>query len=425
MTEAFLHYLWQFQYFDKKDLVTSDGETLRILKPGFYNTHAGPDFSQAKLTIGVLDWMGSVEIHVKASEWTQHKHQQDQAYDTVVLHVVWKNDKDILRSDGTRIPTLELQHRVEEKLLLNYTKLVQQSASIPCADSLHQVSSILKLSSLERALTQRLETKATSILATLKKNNNDWEETVYQVLGRNFGFKVNSDAFQQLTEVIPYKTILKHADKLYQVEALLFGMAGLLDASKEEYIMLLRKEYTLLSTKYDLAKKSLNKSQWRFLRLRPANFPTLRLAQFASLLSQRKHLFSQLIACESIQELQQLLSATQSSYWQQHYQIGKQSKKAIPSLGEEAITNIIINTVAPLLAAYSLQKDETLWMDRAVEFLSKLPAENNAITREWASLQWKASSAFDSQGLIELKNNFCTKRLCLSCSIGANLVRSL
>lgn len=425
MTEAFLHYLWQFQYFDKKDLATSDGEALQIRTPGFYNTHAGPDFSQAKLTIGVLDWMGSVEIHVKASEWTQHKHQQDQAYDTVVLHVVWKNDRDILRSDGTRIPTLELQHRVEEKLLLNYTKLVQQSAPIPCADSLHQVSSILKLSSLERALTQRLETKATSILATLKKNNSNWEETVYQVLGRNFGFKVNSDAFQQLTEVIPYKTILKHADKLYQIEALLFGMAGLLDASKEEYIMLLRKEYTLLSTKYDLAKKSLNKSQWRFLRLRPANFPTLRLAQFASFLSQHKHLFSQLIACESIQELRQLLSATQSSYWQQHYQIGKQSKKAIPPLGEEAITNIIINTVAPLLAAYSLQKDETLWMDRAVEFLSKLPAENNAITREWANLQWKASSAFDSQGLIELKNNFCAKRLCLSCSIGANLIRSL
>ena len=425
MTEAFLHYIWQFQYFDKKHLATSHGEAVTIRTPGFYNTHAGPDFAQANLTIGELEWVGSVEIHVKASEWIQHKHQQDKAYDTVVLHVVWKNDKVILRSDGTPVPTLELVHRVEEKLLINYNKLVQQAAPIPCADSLHQVTPILKLSSLERALMQRLEVKASVILATLKKNNNDWEETVYQTLGKNFGFKINSETFQQLTEVIPYKIILKHADKLHQVEALLFGTAGLLDTSKEEYITLLRKEYSLLSSKYGITKKSLNKSQWRFLRLRPANFPTIRLAQFASLLSQRKHHFSQLIACESIQELRQLFSVTQSQYWQQHYQIGKQSKKLIPSLGEEAITNIIINSAAPLLAAYSLHKGETLWMDRAVDFLSKLPAENNTITREWASLHWKASNAFDSQGLIELKNNFCAKRLCLSCTIGANLVRSL
>lgn len=425
MTEAFLHYIWQFQYFDKKNLTTTDGELLHVLKTGFYNTHAGPDFANAKLRIGDLEWVGHVEIHVKASEWVQHKHQHDKAYDTVVLHVVWKNDKPILRNDGTTVPTLELNHRIEEKLLLNYTKLIQQSAPIPCADSLHQVTPILKLSALERALTQRLEIKATGILARLKKNNNDWEETLYQALGQNFGFKVNSEAFQQLTEVVPYKTLLKHADKPVQLEALLFGMAGLLDNTKDEYTTLLRKEYSLLSTKYGLTKKCLSKTQWRFLRLRPANFPTLRIAQFASLLSQKKNLFSQLISCESIKELRQLLTANQSLYWHQHYQFGKQSKKPIGQLGDDAIDTIIINTVAPLLAAYSLQKNETLWMDRALEFLSRLPAEKNAITREWDSLQWKASSAFDSQALIELKNNFCAKRLCLSCSVGANLIRSL
>jgi hypothetical protein len=425
VTEAFLHYIWQFQYFDKKNLTTTNEEVLHILKTGFYNTHAGPDFTNAKLRLGNLEWVGNVEIHVKSSEWTQHKHQHDKAYDNVVLHVVWKNDKDILRSDGTTIPTLELSHRIEEKLLLNYKKLVQHTAPIPCADSLPQVSPILKLSALERALTQRLETKAMALLATLKKNNNDWEETLYQVLGKNFGFKVNSEAFQQLTEVIPYRILLKHADKPVQIEALLFGTAGLLDNTKDEYTTLLRKEYSLLSTKYSLVKKSLSKSQWRFLRLRPANFPTIRIAQFASLLSQQKHLFSQLISCESIKELRQLLTVTQSVYWQQHYQFGKPSNKVIGALGDDAIENIVINTVAPLLAAYSLHKNEQLWMDRALDFLAHLPAESNAIIREWASLHWKASSAFDSQALIELKNNFCSKRLCLSCSVGANLVRSL
>lgn len=425
MTEAFLHYIWQFQYFDKKNLATIDGETLHILKTGFYNTHAGPDFTNAKLRLGNLEWVGNVEIHVKSSEWIQHKHQYDKAYDNVVLHVVWKNDKNILRSDGTTVPTLELSHRIEEKLLLNYKKLVQQTAPIPCADSLQHVSSILKLSTLERALTQRLEAKAMTLLATLKKNNNDWEETLYQALGKNFGFKVNAEAFQQLTEAIPYKTLLKHADKPVQIEALLFGAAGLIDNTKDEYTALLRKEYSLLSSKYSLAKKNLSKTQWRFLRLRPANFPTIRIAQFASLLSQQKNIFSRLISCESIKELRQLLTTTQSLYWQKHYQFGKKSAKVIGILGDDAIDNIIINTVAPLLAAYSLHKNEQLWMDRALDFLSHLPAENNVITREWASLHWKASSAFDSQALIELKNNFCTKRLCLSCSVGANLVRSL
>lgn len=425
MTEGFLHYIWQFQYFDKKNLSTTDGEPLHILKTGFYNTHAGPDFTNAKLSLGKLEWVGNVEIHVKSSEWVQHKHQHDKAYDNVVLHVVWKNDKNILRSDGTTIPTLELSHRIEEKLLLNYKKLVQHTAPIPCADSLQHITPILKLSTLERALTQRLEAKALILLAALKRNNNDWEETLYQALGKNFGFKVNSEAFLQLTEVIPYKTLLKHADKPLQLEALLFGMAGLFDNTKDEHTTLLRKEFSLLSTKYSLAKKTLSKTQWRFLRLRPANFPTIRIAQFASLLSQQKNIFSQLLSCESIKELRQVLSATQSVYWQQHYQFGKKSKKAIGHLGDDAIDNIIINTVAPLLAAYSLHKNEPLWMDRALEFLSHLPAEKNAITREWESLQWKVASAFDSQALIELKNNFCAKRLCLNCSIGANLVRSL
>lgn len=425
MTEAFLHYIWQHQYFNKQNLLTSGGESVSILKTGFHNTNAGPDFSQAKIKIENLEWVGHVEIHVQASEWVQHNHQIDKAYDSVVLHVVWKNDTLILRSDGTPVPTLELQNRIDPKLLLNYKRLINHPASIPCADSIAKVNELQKLSTLERALTERLETKATNILAALKKNNNDWEETFYQTLGKNFGFKINSDAFQKLTTSIPYKTILKHADKLVQVEALLLGTAGLLEKSKDdEYIKQLHQEYTLLNAKYELGKKEIHKSQWRYLRLRPANFPTLRIAQFAAMLSSRKNIFSTLLAAESAKEVKQLFDVSQSPYWQSHYHFSKTAKKTVPDLGEAAIENIIINTVVPTLAAYSMQKNESLWMDRAVDFLLNIAPENNVIIREWDRLKWRAVNAFDSQALIELKNNFCNKRRCLSCTIGSSLVQA-
>ncbi len=425
MTEAFLHYIWQFQYFDKKELTTTVGEELSIFKTGFYNTDAGPDFSQAKIKIGTLEWNGHVEIHVHASDWVQHRHQADRAYDTVVLHVVWKNDKPVLRSDGTQVPTVELKNRIAESLLLSYKKLFQHPAPIPCAESFPKISTITKLAALDRALAQRLETKSNLILNLLKKNNNDWEQTCYQLLSKNFGFKVNADAFLCLSEAVPYKLILKHTDKVHQVEALLVGTAGLLQKEEEEYTTLLQKEYKLLSAKYDLTKKQLHKAQWRFLRLRPANFPTIRIAQFAALLVRQKNIFSTLLAAESIQELKQLFDVVQSAYWQEHYVFGKKSKKPVAGLGESAIENIIINTVSPLLAAYSLQKDEPLWMERSLDFLTKVKPENNSIIRSWAELNWKAASAFDTQALIELKNNFCNKNQCLQCTIGSSIVRPL
>lgn len=423
MNESFLHYIWQFQYFDRRNLATTDGEELTIFKTGYSNSNAGPDFLNAKIKIGTLEWNGHVEIHIHSSDWTQHQHDADTAYDSVVLHVVWKNDKSITRSDHTKIPTLELKNRVSELLLLNHKKLLLSPSAIPCAASLSQVAPITKLSALENALTQRLETKSKAILSLLKENKNDWEETCYQVLSKNFGFKVNTEAFSNLADALPYKIILKHADKLVQVEALLLGTAGLIEKGIDEYTVHLQKEFKLLSTKYNLSQKQINKSQWRFLRLRPANFPTIRIAQFAALLVNQKHIFSSIIAAESIQEIKQLFNVVQSSYWQQHYLFGKKSKKHIPGLGDSAIDNIIINTVAPLLAAYSLQKDEPLWMERAIEFLTKTKPENNVIIREWRAVDWKATSAFDSQALIELKNNFCLKRLCLQCAVGSSLVK--
>jgi hypothetical protein len=423
VTEAFLHYIWQFQYFDKKDLVTTEGESIAIIKTGFYNTHAGPDFSQAKIKIGSLEWIGNVEIHINASEWQQHKHHHDKAYDNVVLHVVWKDDKAIKRSDGSQVPTLELKNRIEDSLLLNYKNLVNQPASIPCAHALSEVKSLIRISTLDKALAQRLENKAQIILKALHENNNDWEETFYQLLGKNFGFKVNSEAFHALTKAVPFRSLLKHNDKLLQLEAMLFGTAGLLEKVKDNYAQSLQREYGLLQSKFNLAKKQLNESQWRFLRLRPANFPTLRIAQFATLLSVRKNIFSTILATESIPELKQLFDVTQSEYWQAHYRFDKKSKKPVPGLGDAAIENIIINSIVPTLAAYSIYKDESIWMDRAVDFLSKISPEKNSIISEWKALGWSVTSAFDSQALIELRNNFCNKRLCLQCTIGHTLIQ--
>lgn len=423
MTEAFLHYIWQFQYFDKKDLVTTEGESIAILKTGFYNTHAGPDFSQAKIKIGSLEWVGNVEIHINASEWQQHKHHHDKAYDNVVLHVVWKNDKVIARSDGSQVPTLELKNRIEDSLLLNYKNLINHPAAIPCAHALNEINSLTKISALDKALAQRLENKARVILKAFHENNNDWEETFYQLLGKNFGFKVNSEAFHALTKAVPFRSLLKHSDKLLQLEAMLFGTAGLLEKVKDDYAQSLQREYQLLQSKFNLDKKQLNESQWRFLRLRPANFPTLRIAQFATLLSVRKNIFSLILATESIVELKQLFDVTQSEYWQAHYRFDKKSKRPVPGLGEAAIENIIINSIVPTLAAYSIYKDESIWMDRAVEFLSKISAEKNSIVSEWKALGWPVNSAFDSQALIELKNNFCNRRLCLQCTIGHTLIQ--
>jgi len=270
---------------------------------------------------------------------------------------------------------------------------------------------------------QRLEDKANLVGELLKLNQGDWEETCYQMLAKNFGFKVNSDPFYQLARSLPYKIIQKQSS-LLQVEALLFGQAGMLETkTKDEYITSIFQEYKLLAQKYQLLESRLNPAQWRFLRLRPANFPTVRIAQFASLLYTSKNIFSQFISATSFSSIQKLLSVEQSSYWCNHYRFGKKSKGSVPTIGESSIENIIVNTVAPLLVAYGKYKDEQAYMDRAIEHLQQLPAEQNKITRTWGSLGLKVKTAFDSQSLIELFNNFCQKRQCLNCSVGVSILK--
>lgn len=423
MTESFLHYLWQFQYFNKKALCTTKGEEIQIFNPGQKNTHAGPDFFNARIKIGDMEWVGSVEIHIHAAGWIEHRHNTDAAYENVVLHVVWNDNKPVRRQDGSWLPTLELKHRIDEQLLLHYKKLMHSPEVIPCSSKFSEVSQLTKLSMLDKVLAERLESKAMVVLKMLQRNSNDWEETCYQMLTKNFGFKVNNDPFQQLSLSLPYKFLLKHADKLLQVEALLFGQAGFLeDENEEAYYRLLKREYKILSQKYQLSIKRLNKVQWRFLRLRPANFPTIRIAQLASLVYNRRNFFSSVLEIDSSKGLNEFFSVRQSDYWMHHYHFFKELKKEIDTLGGASIDNIIINTVAPVLAAYGKSKDDQVYVDRAVCILQNIHAESNGITNQWKTLGMSVKTAFDSQAIVELYNNFCLKRRCLDCNIGASLV---
>ncbi len=424
MQESFLHYVWQMQYFDKRLLQTIDNEEIEIYSAGIHNTNAGPDFTNARIKIGSIDWVGSVEIHIKSSEWINHQHEQDKAYDNVILHLVWQHDKVIQRSDKTILPTMELRGRVDESLIHTYRKLINSSFSIPCGRSLSAVDDLIKLSMMEKVMMERLERKAEEVVALYKQNENNWEETFYQLLARTFGFKINAEPFFQLAKSLPLKTLLKQGDKHEQIEALLFGQAGFLEAPKgDEYYLKLRREHQLLSQKYSLQQLKMSKSQWRFLRLRPGNFPSLRLAQLGAIIHHRQNLFSKILEYEDLKSLTDLFTVQPSDYWLSHYQFTKTSRSQWHTMGQATIESIIINTVVPVWVAYGKMVDEQRFIDRAVNILQQLPAEENKITRTWKDAGISTHSSFDSQALIELFNNFCQKKNCLNCNIGACLVR--
>lgn len=424
MTESFLHYIWQLQYFRKTDLQTSSGEKLQVLVPGIRNSDSGPDFSGARIKIDNLEWRGSVEIHIHASGWIDHKHSSDEAYEKVILHVVWENDKPITRTDGTQMPTLELKDKIEPGLWECYKNLYVSTDLIACGSRWQHIPDIHKLSAMDQALMHRLETKAASVRELFAQNDNNWEQTCYQLLCKNFGFTVNADSMLRLSQIVPYTIILKHADKPIQIEALLFGAAGFLEeAPDDKYVQLLKREYDLLRRKYSLEGRQMNYSQWKFLRLRPANFPTVRIAQLAAMLTRQQHLFSKIIDSKQCSEVVDLLSVQQSDYWQTHNRFGKSSKNPVARMGLSSVQNVIINSIVPMLVAYGKIHDEHSYIDLAIDFLNHLPAEDNKIIRQWLSLHVTIKTAFDSQALTGLYKNFCMKRRCLDCRVGSWLIK--
>lgn len=424
MQESFIIYLWQFQYFNKRELHTTDGQPVTIINKGLHNPYSGPDFTNARIRIGEVEWAGNIEMHVFSSSWMDHQHHFNKAYDTVVLHVVWRNDRSVARLDGTVIPVLELHDRVDPALVHEFRQLLNSPEQIPCSAMLSQVQEITKIAMIERTLMERLERKVSDIMQTFQSVQHDWEETCYRWLARNFGFKVNGPTFDALAARTPFRFLLRSAGSLLQVEALLFGQAGFLEEPlHDDYHRSLHQEYTVLARKFSLQEDRLHRSHWHFLRLRPANFPTLRIAQFASILHKQRHLFASLMEAPNIDDIAHLFHADPSVYWHRHYRFAEPTTERPGCMGRASIQNIIINTVVPLLVAYGKYIDDETRIQRALRFLRELPPEENSVTEQWATCGIATPNAFDSQGLHGMLDHYCLRRRCLSCLIGASLVR--
>lgn len=420
--ESFLSFLWQFTYFNTSGLKTIASEDILIIDPGRLNTHAGPDFSGAKIKINHIQWVGSVELHVKSSDWDSHDHSSNPDYDRVILHVVWKHDADVRRNDNSRIPVIEIGDRVSHSVLERYSRLIYGQSMYPCHSDPFRVKPVSVISEIERSLIDRLEYRNHEVFRIYEDTDKCWEETSYRILFRNFGFKVNQENMYLLSKIMPFQVIVRHLDDPFQLEALLFGTAGLLDKTNDGYSGKLREEYTYLKHKYSLTETFLKRYHWRFLRLRPQNFPTIRLAQLAALLIKVKKIFSFIINYSSIKNVSQILTVTQSKYWEQHYDFGKKYNKKVSGLGIQSIHNILTNSFVPILSAYAKKIDQERYLQKAVDILQSLPPEDNHIIRDWHKVGVKPLNAFESQGLIHLSNSYCCKKKCLNCKIGTEIL---
>lgn len=412
INERLLQFIWQFQYFNKSELTSTTGDELQIFFPGRYNTNQGPDFSEAKVRVGNATWVGSVELHLKSSDWKRHKHNIDENYQNVILHVVWDNDMD----DGYSVATLELKERVPKMLLDRYADLMNTTAFIPCGNSIHSVKDITWKSWKERLLAERLIRKSINVQLSLATLNYHWEETFWRLVARNFGIKVNADAFEAIANSIPLTILSKHKNQIHQLEALLLGQAGLLNGKfQERYPQMLQKEYRFYKKKYGLQQIT---NPVFFLRMRPGNFPTIRLAQLAMLIYESAHLFSKIKDAGSVGEIRKWFEVTANDYWHYHYHFDETSPFKKKKLGSDMIDNIVINTIVPVLFAYGTYLNEEKYKQKALRWLGDTAAESNAITKGFAELSISNNAAFDSQALIELKNEYCDKKRCLDCAVG-------
>jgi hypothetical protein len=423
-TEDFLHYVWKFRLFDRIDLQTAEGEAIEIYSAGMHNTDSGPDFQNAKIKIGDTMWAGNVELHLSSSDWQKHNHSVDNAYDNVILHVVYRDDEPLVLTNGRRIPTLELQNRIPDDLYNRYHKLIFGNQTIiPCEASIGKLDDFTLRTWFTRVLIERLEKKSAAVIAALQINRGDWEETFYQFLAANFGFKTNALPFELLAKSLPQNILAKHKNHPLQIEALLFGQAGFLnDDFTDTYPQTLKNEYGFLRKKYKLT--PIENHLWKFMRLRPQNFPTIRLAQFAALVVNSNHLFSKVLDTRDIKGLQSLFADTKvNPYWEEHFRFDKESKPSSKNLGQASVDIILLNTLALFLFSYGKHNQLQHFMDRSLKLLESLPGEHNNIIADFNSLGVKANSAFESQALLELKNYYCNYKKCLECSLGNKILK--
>jgi len=422
MTEDFLQYIWQHRLYLSECNLTVEGELVEPLQPGQPNTNSGPDFTDARVRIDDTVWAGCVEIHLRSSDWERHGHHTDPAYNNVVLHVVYQHDADTYNARRQKIPVMELHFN--PRYFDNYNRLVDSKARIACHEEPCKLDEFSLVSWIERLAIERLEQKSEAIMQSYASIGNHWEETLYQRLARNFGFSLNALPFESLAKALPLNILLKHRDHLQQIEALLFGQAGMLvdEQIADTHYTELRKEYLYLQKKYNLA--PIDKFLWKFLRLRPINFPTLRIAQFAALIHRNEHLFSQIMEAKSVDTFESLFDLQASAYWDTHYVFGKESPKRNKTFGKSSIHTVLINTVAPFLFVYGKARGKDDFCTRAVDLLEKLPHEKNSIIARWEVLGVCIPDAFTSQALLQLDNEYCQRKRCLYCAIGNKIVRN-
>ena len=413
--EQLLHYVWKHKIFPLAPLQTVEGMPIEVIDTGLPNIHAGPDFFNAKIRIGGTLWVGNVEIHVRSSDWLRHGHNLDPAYDSVILHVASDIDYAPCRTNGEPIPQMELHY--PDYLHKNYDELMRTEHYPPCYKLINKLPKILIHSWLSALQTERFTMKTKQIEELYEICDKDWERVFFITLARSFGFGVNSDAFERWAKSVPLAAVGKHRDSLFQVEAIFFGRAGLTNVkTADNYSKQLEKEYTYLSYKFSMEPHP--DCGWRFLRLRPGNFPHVRIAQLASLYARSAGLLSVILEAESLEQLREVFSVATSVYWTSHYSFGCTSDPRPKRLSRQSVDVLIINAVIPMLYAYGRHKCDDKLCRRAESFLEKLKPENNVITRMWKDCGLEAEHAGDSQALIQLKKNYCDTRKCLFCRIG-------
>ena len=421
MQEDFLHYIWKYKKFNTLQLSTTQGESIIIESVGAHNLNSGPDFFNSKLTIGKQLWAGNVEIHVNTSDWYVHNHENDKNYDNVILHVVWEHDTEVYRKDKTEIPTLELKKHISKEALSSFERLFSKNqAWINCQNDFATIDDFIIQNWLERIYFERLERKGNDIELFLKQSNNSWEEVLFKILAKNFGLKVNGEAFLSLANSFDFSVLRKQQSKQQSLEALLFGQAGLLNADAQEpYLEELQKEYKFLKTKFKL--NTIGVLPIQFFRLRPSNFPTIRLSQLANLYNNHTNLFFKIIEAKTIEDIYAIFDVKTSLFWETHYTFSKASKRSVKKLTKSFIDLLIINTIVPLKFLYAKYQSKEVNND-IQNIIQQLPSEKNSVVNKFNSLKQVSNSAFQSQALLQLKDEYCNKNKCLQCAIGNSLI---
>lgn len=424
MKEDFIHYVWQHRHYDFRNLKTSWGQRLNVMFPGYHNHDAGPDFLQAVVTIDDVRWVGSVEIHCRSSDWLRHKHQDDHKYKSVILHVVYEHDMEIQLDENEFVPTLELKNRIPQEMFVRYESLMKVPDLLLCRSQSMNVDSLIIQNQMSEVLIERMLRRQSGFQNTLMSCQSDWNELIYRTMAIGFGCKKNGAAFELLAQSLPYRIVRSHLASRLQIYALVFGQSGLLDVEeKDEYTERLRYEYDYLRYKYQLV--SIGMHQWNWLRLRPQNFPPLRLAQFAEMLFLTGSTLSDKVLKAGMANLQSWLSLAPDEYWQTHYMFGKESPKHASGVGESVVNSLIINVVVPIRFAYARFTGDDAMQEDALSLLERVSYEDNKITRLFADSAFPCRSAYDSQAQIELMEYFCTQKRCLNCSIGEKIVREM